>query len=131
MDEHQRALKAKFTSADANSDGSLDSVEFGAFVHPQRHEHMVQHLVQDQLSTYDKDNDGIITRKEYMGRWGINVKYTSLIKDPLRTLSIKDVLQSFQPKIYKGGMSDLCVLYLEAPLIGCGGRWEVWDTMQE
>ena len=70
MTDEQRTLKAKFTSADANGDGSLDVVEFGAFVHPQRHDHMVQHLVQDQLHTYDKNGDSEIGRKEFLGRRG-------------------------------------------------------------
>ncbi len=67
MDENQRNFKAKFTSADANKDGRLDQQEFGAFVHPQRHDHMVDHLVEDQLHTYDKDGNGMISRREFMG----------------------------------------------------------------
>lgn len=67
MDDHQRGLKTKFTSADANSDGYLDKKEFGVFVHPQRHKHMVEHLVRDQLLAYDKDKNGVISRREYLG----------------------------------------------------------------
>lgn len=67
MDDHQRGLKTKFTSADANGDGYLDKKEFGVFVHPQRHEHMVEHLVRDQLLAYDKDKNGVISRREYLG----------------------------------------------------------------
>ena len=67
MDEYQRGFKTKFTSADSNGDGQLDKQEFGAFVHPQRHEHMVEHLVRDQLMAYDKNQDGEISRREYMG----------------------------------------------------------------
>ena len=67
MTEEQRSLKAKFTGADANGDGRLDRKEFAAFVHPQRHDHMVAHLVRDQLMTYDKNQDGVISRKEYLG----------------------------------------------------------------
>lgn len=66
MNEQQRNLKAKFTSADANGDGSLDQQEFLAFVTPERHERMIDHLVQDQLNAYDKDGDGDISRREYM-----------------------------------------------------------------
>lgn len=67
MDEHQRQLKVKFSGADANGDGNLNLEEFGTFVHPQRHEHMVDHLVTDQLMAYDKDQDGEISRREYLG----------------------------------------------------------------
>ena len=66
MNEHQRNLKAKFTSADTNGDGSLDQQEFLAFVTPERHDRMIDHLVQDQLNAYDKDGDGDISRREYM-----------------------------------------------------------------
>ena len=68
LDEHQRSLKAKFNSADTNGDGNLDLEEFGSFVHPQRHDHMVQHLIRDQLNTYDTDNNGEISRKEYLSK---------------------------------------------------------------
>ena len=68
MTDSQRSLKAKFTSADADGDGYLNRKEFGSFVHPQRHDHMVQHLIKDQLHTYDKNQDGIISRREYLGK---------------------------------------------------------------
>ena len=66
MDEYQRSLKAKFIGADGNGDGSLNKEEFAVFVHPHRHEHMVEHLVQDQLRNYDRDQDGQISRSEYL-----------------------------------------------------------------
>lgn len=69
MNDQQRGFKAKFVSADANSDGRLDEKEFGSYVHPQRHEHMIQHLVHDQLEAYDKNQDGKIGRLEYLGKW--------------------------------------------------------------
>ena len=69
MNEHQRALKAKFSSADKNGDGNLDQQEFVAFVNPHHHEHMVDHLIQDQLHAYDKDQDGFISRREFMSKW--------------------------------------------------------------
>ena len=49
-----------------NKDGNLDKEEFGSFVHPHRHDHMVEHLVRDQLYAYDKDGNGEISRKEYL-----------------------------------------------------------------
>lgn len=42
--------------------------EFGSFVHPQRAEHMIEHVVMDQLKAYDKDGNGEISRKEYLSK---------------------------------------------------------------
>lgn len=55
----------RFRNADTNGDGHLDKTEFVPFVHPFRHEHMLEHLVEDQLSQYDHNHDGMISLEEY------------------------------------------------------------------
>ena len=67
MSDEQLRMKAKFISADKNRDGGLDEKEFKALVYPQDHDHMIKHLVNDQLVSYDRDEDGEISRREYVG----------------------------------------------------------------
>ncbi len=69
MDAHQLSVKAKFDSADVDKDGSLDKEEFGLYVHPHRHDNMIEHLIKDQLMMYDKNEDGMISRKEYLSKY--------------------------------------------------------------
>ncbi len=67
MNEAQAGVKIRFDDADANGDGKLNAEEFSPFVHPFRHEHMVGHLVEDQLVLYDRNQDGLISLEEYIG----------------------------------------------------------------
>ena len=62
----RESIQEKFNIADADKDGQLSEKEFSVFVHPDRHEEMLQHLIRDQLSRYDKDSDGKISFEEYM-----------------------------------------------------------------
>ena len=62
----RQSIQEKFSIADADKDGRLSQKEFGVFVHPDRHEEMMQHLIRDQLSRYDVDGDGRISLEEYM-----------------------------------------------------------------
>ena len=59
-------IQEKFSIADADKDGRLNKEEFSVFVHPDRHEKMLQHLIRDQVSRYDSDGDGKISMEEYM-----------------------------------------------------------------
>ena len=68
MNEAQDGVKIRFDDADMNEDGKLDFDEFVPFVHPFRHEHMIGHLVEDQLVLYDKDQDGYISLDEYISK---------------------------------------------------------------
>lgn len=68
MSEDQLRLKAKFITADRNGDGGLDEREFKALVYPTHQDHMIHHLVSDQLANYDRNNDGEISRREYLGK---------------------------------------------------------------
>ena len=66
--EAQDSVKIRFDDADMNEDGKLDKEEFVPFVHPFRHEHMIGHLVEDQLVLYDGDQDGFISLEEYISK---------------------------------------------------------------
>jgi len=59
-----------FLAADANSDGTLDKVEFLAFSHPEEDEAMKPHVLQQVLEARDKDGDGSIDFQEYLGSRG-------------------------------------------------------------
>ncbi|XP_008399936.2 calumenin-A isoform X1 [Poecilia reticulata] len=53
----------------ANRDGNLnaDRQEFMAFLHPENHEYMKQVVVQETMEDIDKNGDGFIDLKEYIG----------------------------------------------------------------
>ena len=72
MASMQESIRQRFEIADGDKDGRLSQSEFGAFVHPDRHEEMLEHLVQDQLSRFDKDTDGKISFDEYMSNFDYN-----------------------------------------------------------
>ena len=65
-DLHQLEQK-RFSLADLDNNGRLNQEEFAAFANPSHHEHMMDHLIQEQLKLYDKDEDGYIGFDEYMG----------------------------------------------------------------
>jgi len=66
LKEAYENLAARFRDADTDKDGRLNKTEFTPFVHPFRHEHMIGHLVEDQLAQYDADKDGRLSVEEYM-----------------------------------------------------------------
>ena len=65
-DEETIPTYAKFMGADANHDGRLDLDEFVPFIHPFRHDHMIVHLINDQLTMYDYNKDGSISLDEFL-----------------------------------------------------------------
>lgn len=70
LNDAQDSVGARFQSADTDLDGRLDLSEFLPFIHPFRHEHMLGHLVEDQLMLYDGDQDGKISFDEFTSKPG-------------------------------------------------------------
>lgn len=65
----QEGVGSRFIGADSDLDGRLDKAEFSPFVHPFRHEHMMGHLVEDQLVLYDMNQDEKISLEEFTSEW--------------------------------------------------------------
>lgn len=57
----------RFRVADRNGDLIADKQEFTAFLHPEDHEHMKDIVVQETMEDIDKNGDGFIDLKEYIG----------------------------------------------------------------
>ncbi|XP_028254580.1 calumenin-A-like isoform X2 [Parambassis ranga] len=57
----------RFRVADRNGDLIADRQEFTAFLHPEDHEHMKDIVVQETIEDIDKNGDGFIDLKEYIG----------------------------------------------------------------
>ncbi|XP_038157431.1 calumenin-A-like isoform X2 [Cyprinodon tularosa] len=57
----------RFKVADSNGDMNADKPEFMAFLHPENHEHMKEVVVQETMEDIDKNGDGFIDLKEYIG----------------------------------------------------------------
>ncbi|XP_041636452.1 calumenin-A [Cheilinus undulatus] len=57
----------RFKVADTNGDLIADKREFTAFLHPEDYEHMKDVVVQETIEDIDKDGDGFIDLKEYIG----------------------------------------------------------------
>ncbi|KAM6961788.1 calumenin-A [Tautogolabrus adspersus] len=57
----------RFKVADTNGDLIADKHEFTAFLHPEDHEHMKDVVVQETIEDIDKNGDGFIDMKEYIG----------------------------------------------------------------
>ena len=57
----------KFLMADEDGDGALDVAQFSAFLHPYNHAHMHQLEITRTLRFHDRDRDGYIDFKEYLG----------------------------------------------------------------
>ncbi|XP_054480992.1 calumenin-A [Anoplopoma fimbria] len=57
----------RFRVADRNGDLNADKHEFAAFLHPEDHEHMKDIVVQETMEDIDKNRDGFIDLKEYIG----------------------------------------------------------------
>lgn len=63
LDEEER----KFKAADVNKDGELDREEYVAFYHPYNYAHMHNIEVERVLREHDKDKDGLLSFKEFIG----------------------------------------------------------------
>ena len=59
--------KRKFDVADSDSDGQLDVDEFAAYFHPENYKHMHEVEIQRVLEEHDKNKDGFIDLKEFIG----------------------------------------------------------------
>uniref|UniRef100_A0A669DHV1 Calumenin a n=1 Tax=Oreochromis niloticus TaxID=8128 RepID=A0A669DHV1_ORENI len=57
----------RFRVADRNGDLIADKQEFTAFLHPEEHEYMKDVVVQETIEDIDKNGDGFIDLKEYIG----------------------------------------------------------------
>ncbi|XP_059181972.1 calumenin-A-like [Centropristis striata] len=57
----------RFKVADTNGDLIADKQEFTAFLHPEDHEYMRDIVVQETMEDIDKNGDGFIDLKEYIG----------------------------------------------------------------
>ncbi|XP_034719961.1 calumenin-A-like [Etheostoma cragini] len=57
----------RFRVADTNGDLMADKQEFSAFLHPEGHQHMKDIVVQETMEDIDKNGDGFIDLKEYIG----------------------------------------------------------------
>uniref|UniRef100_A0A3Q1HAY2 Reticulocalbin-3 n=2 Tax=Anabas testudineus TaxID=64144 RepID=A0A3Q1HAY2_ANATE len=57
----------RFRVADTNEDLMADKREFSAFLHPEHHEYMKYLVVQETMEDIDKNGDGFIDLKEYIG----------------------------------------------------------------
>ncbi|XP_069001559.1 calumenin-A [Embiotoca jacksoni] len=59
--------KRRFRVADTDGDMIADRQEFTAFLHPEDHQHMKDIVVQETMEDIDKNGDGFIDLKEYIG----------------------------------------------------------------
>jgi Ca2+-binding EF-hand superfamily protein len=59
--------RRRWSVADSDGDDSLTKEEFGHFLHPEESNHMKDIVVQETMEDIDKDNDGKISLKEYIG----------------------------------------------------------------
>ncbi len=66
MNDYDRGLLKKFKTADENNDQFLNGREFGLFVHPHTSNSMIVHMINEQITAYDKNGDQFISRKEYI-----------------------------------------------------------------
>ena len=66
----EEGIRKRFEITDKDKDGRLSETEFSMFVHPDRHEAMLGHLVQEQLNRLDSDGDRRVSFDEYMSEYG-------------------------------------------------------------
>ncbi|RZB89888.1 calumenin [Asbolus verrucosus] len=59
--------RRRWSVADSNGDDALTKEEFTHFLHPEESEHMKDIVVQETMEDIDKDDDGKISLKEYIG----------------------------------------------------------------
>ena len=57
----------RWERADKNKDGALTMEEFTDFLHPEEAEHMRDIVITETMEDIDKDGDGKISIKEYIG----------------------------------------------------------------
>ena len=57
----------RFKMADTNYDGVLTFLEYIDFLHPEDAEHMRDIVVLETVEDIDKDGDGVISEREYIG----------------------------------------------------------------
>ncbi|KXJ19691.1 calumenin-B [Exaiptasia diaphana] len=60
----------KFSMADEDKDGKMDSDEYVNFQHPEETKHMEELAVDEILEDVDQNGDGFITIKEFLGQYG-------------------------------------------------------------
>jgi len=70
MADYQGHEKAKFTAADKNKDGFLDSTEFGAFEWPEIDQEVEEAYARSIFNSKDKDKDGSLTIEEFFSHMG-------------------------------------------------------------
>lgn len=58
--------KRMFNRSDITRDGRLDKMEWHVFLHPEYSSQGLVEIVNDLIDTYDKDNDRVITRDEFV-----------------------------------------------------------------
>ncbi|XP_054633197.1 reticulocalbin-2 isoform X2 [Dunckerocampus dactyliophorus] len=59
--------RRRFDFADVDGTPGLNVTEFLAFTHPSEVDHMADFAIEDVLSEYDTDQDGLISLKEFIG----------------------------------------------------------------
>ncbi|CAH1958855.1 unnamed protein product [Acanthoscelides obtectus] len=57
----------RWAVADADGDGNLTKEEFAGFLHPEETDHMRDIVVLETMEDIDKDKDGKVSLKEYIG----------------------------------------------------------------
>ncbi|XP_065911418.1 calumenin-B-like [Dysidea avara] len=57
----------KFNHADADGDGKLSKEEYPAFLYPEHHDFMADHVTGEFMEHHDLDHDNAISIDEYMG----------------------------------------------------------------
>ncbi|XP_031557594.1 reticulocalbin-2-like [Actinia tenebrosa] len=62
-----RHEKRRFRFADQDNSGSLTLKEFIYFLHPDEGKHMLECIVEETIDNIDRDNDGLISVKDYIG----------------------------------------------------------------
>lgn len=73
--------------ADLDQDGKLSREEFSAFYHPWEHEQTHDAVVQETIEDMDKDKDGVLSLKEYLG---MN-RYRNIILKRLKALAVVSI----------------------------------------
>ena len=53
--------RRRWQTADENSDGTLNKLEFKHFLHPEESDHMRDIVISETIADIDKDGDGLIS----------------------------------------------------------------------
>ena len=67
-----RKSRRKFDAADQDKDGKMSREEFVLFQHPEEAEYMEKIAIEEIVDEVDKDGDGLISIKEFLGQYGEN-----------------------------------------------------------